>query len=96
VARRLGAESAGLVFGARVPTDDLAGLPELEVGGLRRSDARALLDLALAGPIEARVRDQIVAERQLRVASGQPDYVPGDRALASGTQRFFSLMGGSP
>ncbi len=64
VARRLGAESIGLVFGARIPTHNLAGLPELEVGGLRRSDARSLLDLALAGPIDARVRDQIVAETQ--------------------------------
>ena len=33
VARRLGAESVGLVFGARVPTGDLAGLPELVSGG---------------------------------------------------------------
>src|SRR5262249_55238649 len=42
----------------------LAGLPELEVGGLSEGDARALLDSALAGPIDARVRDQIVAETQ--------------------------------
>ena len=62
VARRLGAESVGLVFGARVPTGDLAGLPELVVGGLREDDARALLDSALTGPLDARVRDQIVAE----------------------------------
>ena len=62
VARRLGAESVGLVFGARVPTADLAGLPELVIGGLREDDARALLDSALTGPLDARVRDQIVAE----------------------------------
>jgi DNA-binding CsgD family transcriptional regulator len=62
VARRLGAESVGLVFGARVPTGDLAGLPELVMGGLREDDARALLDSALTGPLDARVRDQIVAE----------------------------------
>ena len=62
VARRLGAESVGLVFGARVPTGDLAGLPELVIGGLREEDARALLDSALTGPLDARVRDQIVAE----------------------------------
>ena len=54
VARRLGAESVGLVFGARVPTGDLAGLPELVIGGLREDDARALLDSALTGPLEAR------------------------------------------
>jgi DNA-binding CsgD family transcriptional regulator len=32
------------------------------VGGLREDDARALLDSALAGPLDARVRDLIVAE----------------------------------
>jgi len=62
VARRLGAESVGLVFGARVPTGDLAGLPELVIGGLRESDARALLDSALTGPLDARVRDRVIAE----------------------------------
>ena len=62
VAHRLGAESVGLVFGARVPTGDLAGLQELVIGGLREDDARALLDSALTGPLDARVRDQIVAE----------------------------------
>jgi DNA-binding CsgD family transcriptional regulator len=62
VGRRLGAESVGLVFGARLPTGDLAGLPELVVGGLREDHARALLDSALTGPLDARVRDQIIAE----------------------------------
>jgi DNA-binding CsgD family transcriptional regulator len=62
VARRLGAESVGLVLATRVAGGDLAGLPELEVGGLGEADARALLDAALPGPIDARVRDQIVAE----------------------------------
>jgi hypothetical protein len=32
VARRLEAESVGMVFAARAPSDDLAGLPELRVG----------------------------------------------------------------
>ena len=62
VARRLGAEAVGLVFGARVPSGDLAGLPELVVGGLRGDDARALLGSVLTGPMDERVRDQIVAE----------------------------------
>jgi hypothetical protein len=39
----LGAESVGLVFGARVPSGDLSGLPELVVEGLREDHARALL-----------------------------------------------------
>jgi DNA-binding CsgD family transcriptional regulator len=62
VGRRLGTESVSLVFGARVPTGDLAGLPELVIGGLWENDARALLDSALTGPLDARVRDQIIAE----------------------------------
>jgi DNA-binding CsgD family transcriptional regulator len=62
VARRLQAESVGLVLATRVAGGDLAGLPELQVGGLGEAEARALLDAALPGPIDARVRDQIVAE----------------------------------
>jgi DNA-binding CsgD family transcriptional regulator len=62
VARRLGAESVGLVFGARVAGGELAGLPELMVRGLGEADARALLGAVLPGPVDARVRDEIVAE----------------------------------
>ena len=64
VARRLGADPVGLVFAAREPGGELAGLPELEVGGLADEHARALLDLAIAGPLDARVRDLIIAEAQ--------------------------------
>ena len=64
VARRLGAESVGLVFATRVRGGDLAGLPELVVGGLPDAEARALLDSVLAGPLDERVREQIVAETQ--------------------------------
>jgi len=66
-ARRLGADPVGLVFAARVPGTELAGLPELAIEGLAEGDARALLDSALAGPLDALVRDQIVAE-----AGGNP------------------------
>jgi len=61
-ARRLAADPVGLVFAARDPGADLAGLPELEVAGLRDHDARELLASALAGPLDERVRDLIVAE----------------------------------
>jgi DNA-binding CsgD family transcriptional regulator len=64
VARRLEAESVGLVFGTRGPGGALGGLPELVVGGLPEGEARALLNSVLAGPIDARVREQIVAETQ--------------------------------
>ena len=62
VARRLAADPVGLVFAARDPGAELAGLPELHVDGLRDDDARALLEAALAGPLDARVADLIVAE----------------------------------
>ena len=62
VARRLGAESLGLVFSARVADGELATLPKLELKGLPERDARALLDAALTGPVDVRVREQIVAE----------------------------------
>jgi DNA-binding CsgD family transcriptional regulator len=67
VARRLEAESVGLVFAARVPGDELAGLRELVVEGLQEADARALLEAALTGPLDAQVRDRMMAE-----AGGNP------------------------
>jgi hypothetical protein len=63
-ARRLSADPVGLVFAVRVPGEELAGLPELAVEGLAEGDARTLLDSALAGPLDARVRDQVVAEAE--------------------------------
>src|SRR6185437_10433476 len=62
VARRLVAESVGMVFAARVPSTDIAGLSDLTVEGLPEADARALLDSVLTGPLDTRVRDQILAE----------------------------------
>ncbi len=62
VARRLGANPVGLVFAAREPSEELAGLPRLDVDGLRDDDARTLLESALTGPLDARVRDLIIAE----------------------------------
>ena len=64
VARRLLAERIVLAFGVREPSGDLelAGLPELVVTGLGDSDSRALLDSVISGPVDQRVRDQIVAE----------------------------------
>src|SRR5215471_16365196 len=62
VARRLAAEPVGLVFGARDPGEELAGLPQLTVPGLADGDARALLDSVLTGPVDVRVRERIIAE----------------------------------
>jgi DNA-binding CsgD family transcriptional regulator len=62
VARRLVAESVALVFAARVPSDEVAGLPELLVEGLGEGDARALLEGVVTGPLDPGVRDQLVSE----------------------------------
>jgi DNA-binding CsgD family transcriptional regulator len=62
VARRLLAESVGLVLASRVRDPDLGTLPCMKVRGLPPADARALLDAALTAPLDERVRDRIVAE----------------------------------
>jgi DNA-binding CsgD family transcriptional regulator len=61
-ARRLSAESVLMIFAARQPGPDLAGLAELELGGLADPDARDLLAWAVRWPLDGRVREQIVAE----------------------------------
>ncbi|MBY8878260.1 ATP-binding protein [Actinacidiphila acidipaludis] len=75
-ARRLRAEPVAMVFALRRPDGDevgggdgdadeageLAGLPELAVGSLGGTDARALLASAAHAPLDPSVRDRIVAE----------------------------------
>jgi DNA-binding CsgD family transcriptional regulator/tetratricopeptide (TPR) repeat protein len=104
VGRRLFAESVALVFAARPSVDEqmLAGLPELVLEGLGDEDARALLDSAIHGRLDERVRDRIVAEtrgnplallelpRELapaRLAGGFG--LPGVRALSSRIEDSF-------
>ncbi|HEY1713503.1 MAG TPA: AAA family ATPase [Solirubrobacteraceae bacterium] len=69
VARRLLAERVGLVFALRESggRQELEALPELVLEGLGPADARRLLDAAIPGPIDARVRDRILGE-----AGGNP------------------------
>ncbi len=62
VSRRLLAESVALVIAMRGDEKEWAGLPELVVGGLDDRDARALLESAVSGRLDARVRDRIVGE----------------------------------
>ena len=64
VARRLMAESVALVFAVREPEEEqtFAGLPELILGGLNHDDARGVLGSAIAGRVDERVIDRIVAE----------------------------------
>jgi DNA-binding CsgD family transcriptional regulator len=93
VARRLGAESVGLVFAARRPSDDVAGLPELVVKPLRERHARLLLDSVVTGPLDERVRDQIVAETRgnpLALLELLRGFTPAE--LGGG----FGLPGGGP
>ena len=61
-ARRLAADPIGLVFSTRTTRDELAGIPEVVLPGLPTPDARILLESTLAGPLDIRVRDQILRE----------------------------------
>jgi len=64
VGRRLLAERIAVVCAARtgIRDDVFTGLPELPVGGLGDSDARALLLDNVHGPLDAAVCEQIVME----------------------------------
>src|SRR6476660_7590784 len=93
VARRLDRESVGLIFAARAASDELAGLPELVVGGLSEADAGALLDSILTAPLDPRVREQIVSETRgipLAMLEVLRDLTPAE--LAGG----FGIAGGVP
>ena len=95
-ARRLAADPVGLVFSARDPGSQLAGLPELEIGGLRDDDARALLEVALAVPLDARVRDLIIAETRgnpLALLELPRGLSPADLAGGFGLPGAASLIG---
>lgn len=85
VARRLRAEPIALVFAMREPneTQELTGLPELVVGSLSDSQARAIFDSVIRGPIDERVRDRIVAETRgnpLALLEFPRGLTPGDLA----------------
>lgn len=64
VARRLMAESVACVFAVRDSgeTGVLPGLPVMEVGGLRDSEARTLISRVVPGPLDEEVRDRILFE----------------------------------
>ncbi len=104
VARRLLAERVGLVFAVRVSEDEheLAGLPALEIGGLPADAARQLLDAAIPGALDARVRDRILGEAAgnplalLELPRGRESAlvaggfgVPGDMPLTSRLEQGF-------
>jgi DNA-binding CsgD family transcriptional regulator len=94
VARRLLAERVALVIAVREPSDDLglAGLPNLAVTGLSPTDAGVLLDSVVKSPIDARVRERLIAEthgnplallelpRAWTAAEPVPGFAPSDAA----------------
>ena len=93
VARRLEAESVGLVFAVRAPGGELAGLPVLTVRGLPEADARALLDSVVARPLDERIRDRVVAEtRGNLLAILEQGRLARSAELAGG----FGLHGAAP
>ena len=93
VARRLGAESVGVIMATRVPHPDLNSLPEMEIGGLRDTDAHALLDSMLTASLDKRVRDRLVAEtRGNPLALLELPRGFGVRELAGG----FAISGATP
>ena len=63
VARRLVAESVGILFAVREPVADVfAGIEDLVIDGLDAADARLLLDAVISGPLDPDVSDRLVAE----------------------------------
>ena len=64
VARRIGTEAIGLLFGTRErdAATELVGLPEIIIEGISDADARDLLTAAIPGRLDERVRDRIIAE----------------------------------
>ena len=97
VARRLVAESVGMVFAVRIPSSELAGLAELRIEGLQEADARALLDSALTGPLDTRVRDQILAETHgnpLALLELPRGLTPQELAGGYGLPNLMRLSGG--
>ncbi|HEV3054788.1 MAG TPA: hypothetical protein VGX45_09060, partial [Solirubrobacteraceae bacterium] len=62
--RRLQTERVVVVIAARDMDEsgDLAGIPEMRVGGLGVEDAERLFDSVVTGPTDPAVRDRIIAE----------------------------------
>jgi hypothetical protein len=98
VARRLSNGPVAVLLGVREPSDEqeLTGLPELLVEGLRDSDARALLGSVMSGPLDERVRDRIVAETRgnpLALLELPRGLSPGELAGGFGLPDSLALSG---
>ena len=62
VARRLSAESIGILFATRHVSDELGQLPTVGLRGLDSVAARKLLLAVVSSPLDEGVRDRIIAE----------------------------------
>src|SRR4051794_19585771 len=96
VARRVVAESVGLIFAVRTggAEEEPAGLPELVVRGLGDRDARALL--ATRGPLDEQLRDRIVADARgnpLALLELPRAMTPAELATGLGRQDAPGLAG---
>ncbi|WP_410590438.1 helix-turn-helix transcriptional regulator [Amycolatopsis sp. lyj-23] len=98
VARRLLAERIVVVFALRETGRefDLAGLPELPVGGLGEAESAALLASVLKGPVDGRVRDRILAETHgnpLALLELPRAWTPAEPAVGFGPPGAMALAG---
>jgi DNA-binding CsgD family transcriptional regulator len=62
VARRLGADTVGLVIASRTELTALEGLDVMRLDGLGMADARLLLDSVAIGRLDGQVRERFLAE----------------------------------
>lgn len=87
VARRLVAESVALVFARPDDTScpHFEAIPHLVVRGLADTDARALLDVTIPGPLDPQVRELVVTETR-----GNPSAI----AAVAGSASLAQLAGG--
>jgi hypothetical protein len=96
VARRLLAEPVVVLVGTRGPIDQFARLPEIDVRGLRDGDARELLASVIRGPLDAQVRERIVAETRgnpLALLELPPGLTPAELAGGFGVPDRPGLSG---
>jgi len=95
-ARRIQAEGVLLAFAAREPSQDLTGIPEFGVGGLRDPDARALLRSVVPWPLDEHVRARILAETRgnpLALLELPRGLSPAELAGGFGLPQELSLSG---
>jgi DNA-binding CsgD family transcriptional regulator len=96
VGRRLSAESVALIFAVREPGGQLTGIPDMRLEGLADADARALLASAIRGPLDDRVREQIIAETRgnpLALLELPRGFTPAELAGGFGLSDAHALPG---